>query len=343
MNLRILLSVAVSALATATSAQMMWGGAPVPERDSNWSFSAGAILNLEGSVDELSRGYYTASGQHEKQSLAESYTLEDFGVDGTYPVYGLAYAKRWEFFAFRWNLLLMSLSADAVAKRDYYIGIGDEIDYNGVEYDHMKIAEGTPFSVDFTGFMTDLMFSFTPFTVLLGEDVKLTPRIDLGLVAVGGQYEIDAGTSTGTTVYQNPPVDFVVGGNSESLIGIGAPQLGGGLELRVGPDDDIQWISSLGIAAFAYDGRTDLFTSAEHRKKNADITYLSAVLETGVHFPLPEGRAFTIGGRAQFMTFEGDITSDATSEAELLSRRERFDKRVDFEMLTAMLTVGFDF
>lgn len=133
MNKQILLTAAVSAFATATSAQMMWGGAPVPERDSGWSFSAGAILNLEGSVDEMSRGYYTASGQDEKQALAESYTLEDFGVDGTYPVYGLAYAKRWEFFAFRWNMLFMSFSADAVAKRDYYISIGDEIDFNGVE------------------------------------------------------------------------------------------------------------------------------------------------------------------------------------------------------------------
>jgi len=76
MNKQILLTAAaVSAFATVASAQMMWGGAPVPERDSGWSVSAGAILNLEGSVDELSRGYYTASGQDEKQALAEGRAL----------------------------------------------------------------------------------------------------------------------------------------------------------------------------------------------------------------------------------------------------------------------------
>lgn len=328
-------------VASTSNAQFDWGSQQSEARDSRWTFSAGAVLNLKGTVDELTRPYYTASGQHHKQSLAESYSLKDFGVDDVYPMFGLGYLKRWDYFAFKWNVSALMVSSDAVALRDYYLGIGKAIRVNGVPYDHLMIPEGTPFSLDFTGLMTDLTFSFTPFSLSLGESFRLTPSIDFGLIAIGGFYDIDAGDSHGTTVYQNPPVDFVIGGQSKSAIGIAAPQIGCGLEMRVGADDDLQWVTSLGVSVFAYDGRTDLFTSADHRKKNADVTFLSATAETGLLFPLSEGRAFMIGGRVQYISFEGDITSAATSEEEILRDRERFDKRVDLEMITAMLMIGF--
>ena len=331
--------VALLVISTA-QAQLDWGSQRSFARDSRWTISVGAVVNLEGTVEELTRPYYTASGQHFKQSLAESYSLKDFGVDDAYPMFGLGYSKRWDFFAFKWNLSALMVSSDAVALRDYYLGIGKAIQVNGVPYDHLMIPEGQAFSMDFTGLMTDLTFSFTPFSLSLGESFRLTPSIDIGLVGIGGFYDIDAGEPQGTTVYQNPPVDFVVGGQSKSAIGIAAPQIGCGLEMRVGADDALQWVTSLGVAVFVYDGRTDLFTSADHRKKNADITFLSATAETGLLFPLSEGRAFMVGARVQYISFEGDITSAATSEEEILRDRERFDKRVDFETVTAMVTIG---
>ena len=48
-----------------------------------------------------------------------------------------------------------------------------------------------------------------------------------------------------------------------------------------------------------------------------------------------------VGARVQYISFEGDITSAATSEEEILRDRERFDKRVDFETVTAMVTIGY--
>ncbi len=330
-------------VASTAQAQLEWGSQRSFERDSRWTFSAGAVLDLKGTVEELTRPYYTASGQAYKQSLAESYTLDDFGVDGAYPMFGLGYSKRWNYFGFKWNISALTVSSDAVALRDYYLGIGKAIRVNGVPYDHLMIPEGTPFSMDFTGLMTDFTFSFTPISLTLGENFRLTPSLDFGLVGVGGFYDIDAGEPRGTTVYQNPPVNFVIGGQSKSAIGIAAPQIGGGLEMRVGPDDGLQWVTSVGVAVFVYDGRTDVFTSADHRKKNADITFLTGTAETGLLFPLSEGRAFTIGGRIQYISFEGDITSAATSEEEILRDRERFDKRVDFEVITAMLTIGYCF
>ena len=331
-------------MVTSTAqARLEWGSQRSFERDSRWVFSGGAVLELKGTVDELTRPYYTASGQDHKQSLAESYTLKDFGIEGAYPMFGLGYSKRWDYFAFKWNMSALMVSSDSVALRDYYLGIGKEILVNGVSYDHLMIPEGTPFSTDFTGLMTDLTFSFTPFSLAIGDRFRLTPSLDVGLVGVGGFFDIDAGEPVGTTVYQNPPVNFVIGGQSKSAIGIAAPQIGGGLEMRIGKDDGIQWVTSVGVAVFVYDGRTDLFTSADHRKKNADITFLSGTAETGLLFPLSEGRAFTIGGRLQYISFDGDITSAATSEEEILRDRERFDKRVDFETITAMVTIGYCF
>ena len=71
------------------------------------------------------------------QALAESYDLKDFGVDGSYPTFGLHYDGQWKYFGFRWDLLYLSLDADAKARRDYYLGLGDEISYGGHDYDNL--------------------------------------------------------------------------------------------------------------------------------------------------------------------------------------------------------------
>lgn len=329
--------------AAAAQAQIQLGGSPVENRDSQWRVSGGAIMKLDGSVDETFRAFYAASGQNAKQSAAESYDLDEFGVDCPYYTLGLHYNKDWNFWAFRWDMMFFTMSADATARRNYYIGLGDEISYGGKDYDHLKIPGGADFSVDFAGGMTDLMFSFTPVTLILGDSIKLIPSIDIGITAIIGEYKIDAGAPIGTTVYQNPPVDFVVKGSSSSMIGIGAPTAGAGLELRVGPDDGTQWVSKANLGYFAYDGSTTPFTSAEHREKNADVTFLSAMAETGFRFPLENGKAFSLGARLQMIKFEGDITSDEKNLDRILSMRERFDKSVDFELMSAMVFAGISF
>ncbi len=333
----------VGLAASTLHAGLDWGRSGSTERDSRWTFSAGAVMNVKGTVEELTRPYYTASGQHFKQELAESYSLADFGVDGAHPMFGIGYSKHWNYVTFKWNLSAMLVSSEAIALRDYYFGIGKAIRVNGQPYDHMMIPEGQAFSMDFTGLMTDLTVSLTPFSLSIGDAFRLTPSLDIGLVGVGGFYDIDAGEPQGTTVYQNPPVDFVVGGQSKSAIGIAAPQIGGGLEMRVGADDALQWVTALNVSVFMYDGRTDLFTSADHRRKNADITFFSASLESGLLFPLSKGRALMIGGRLQYVSFDGDITSAAASEEEIIRQRERFDKRVDLEALTAMVMIGYTY
>lgn len=339
---RILFFILVLAVSFAR-AEFFGGIAPEME-GCHWRLSAGAILGLSGSVNETFRAYYKATGQDSKQSLAESYDLDDFGVSTPYPVLGLHYESQWPYYAFRWNTTFFNLDASARAKRDYYIGIGDEIKYHGHKYDHLKIPRGSDFSIEIAGVMTDLTFGFTPVTFLYGDgDVKFTPSLDVGLVLILGQYDIDAGAPRGSTVYQNPPVDFVVGGESKSLVGAGAPMIGCGGELRIGPANGRQWISRLSLGYFAYDGSSSPFTSEHHREKNLDITFLSVTAETGFRYPFENGNALTLGVRIQVLDIDGEITSKEKDTEAIVAARERFDKSADFTMVTTMLYLGYSF
>lgn len=339
---RIFLSVLLLVVSAARAE--FFGGVAPEMQGCHWRLSAGGILGLSGSVDETFRAYYKASGQNSKQSLAESYDLDDFGVSTPYPVLGLHYESQWPYYAFRWNTMFFNMDASARAKRDYYIGIGDDIKYHGRKYDHLKIPKGSDFSVEIAGAMTDLTFGFTPVTFLYGDgDIKFTPSLDVGLVLILAQYDIDAGTPRGTAVYQNPPVDFVVGGESKSLVGAGAPMIGASGELRVGPANQRQWISRLGVGYFAYDGSSTPFTSESHREKNLDVSFLSITAETGFRYPFENGNALTLGIRLQILDIDGEVTSKEKDTAAIIAARERFDKKADFTMVTTMLTLGYSF
>ncbi len=326
-------------------AEWDWTSATPENRDSQWRLYFGAITSIKGTVDETFRAFYAATGQDYKQSLAESYDLTDFNVDGPYTTIGFHYDHAWKYWAFKWDMLFFDISTDATAKRDYYIGVGDDISYGGRDYDHLMIAKGDDFSIDLLGTMSDFMFSFTPITFFYGGDdaMRLTPSLDLGIVLVGGQFNIDDGNPRGSTVYQNPPVDFVIGGESKSFIGAGAPKIGLGATFVAGRDGDPQWVSHAEFGYFSYDGSTKAFTSSSHREKELDISMFSLSAETGFVLPLGNALALTGGLRLQFLSIEGEIRSKDKDAAEVIAARERFDKSVDFTMTTAMVYLGLTY
>lgn len=342
---RTTLSAAVLLLsAAAANADFFSAGRPVPEnRDSKWSLSAGALFGLEGTVDETFRAYYKATGQDSKQALAESYSLSDFGVDGAYPAFGLHHENLGKYFSFRWDVLYLSLETDATARRDYYLGLGDDVSWNGRDYDHLVIPSGSDFSIAFDGLWATVACAFTPFTMNFGETVRLSPELSVGLTVIGGEYEVDAGNPRGTTVYQNPPVEFVVGGRSSSLIGAGAPMVGAGLELRIGPDDGIQWITRAGAGYFTFSGSTKPFTSSSHREKDIDLDYFSVSVDTSLVFPVGEQTCLTLGVRAEYLDLDAEIKSKERDVAKIVAAHERFDKAADFESFSAMVYAGLTF
>ena len=329
--------------ATAAHAQMVSGSLPSYNRDSEWRASIGAIADVSGTIKETFRAFYAATGQDSKQSLADTYKLSDFGVDTPYYSFGTQYGCQWDYFAFHWNFNVFDVSTDAKAKRNYYLGVGSDISYNGRKYDHLQIPKGQKFSLDFLGGMMDFTFSFTPFSLIFDESIKLTPSLDLGIVLVGGRYEIDAGKPRGTTVYQNPPVDFVVGGSSSSFIGAAAPRIGVGGELRIIYENDVEWVSRGGLGYFSYDGSTKPFTSAGHREKEIDISIFSLMLDSGFVFPLDDDSALTLGGRIEYLSIDAEIKSKEKDAASIIAARERFDKSADLSMLMIMLYVGYTY
>lgn len=344
MKKQIAIVFAAAALASGAFAQAEWDwrNATPESRDSQWRLYYGSIFSLSGNVDETFRAYYAATGQDSKQALAESYDLKEFNVKAPYDTIGFHYDKAGKWWSFKWDMLFFEIDSDAVAKRNYYIGVGDDINYGGHKYDHMMIAKGDEFSIDIVGAMTDFIFSFTPFTFFYGgnDSMRLTPSIDIGLTLVGGKYEIDDGDARGTTVYQNPPIDFVIGGKSSTLVGAGAPKVGLGGTFTVGQDGHTQWITHADVGYFAYDGSTKPFTSSGHREKNLDLSVLSVNAETGFSFSLSDGVALTTGIRLQFLDISGEIKSKHKDAEKIIAARERFDKKADLTMTMAMLYVG---
>ena len=333
----------LSAAAAPAGDVLSWGRPLPADRDAKWTVSYGTFAGIDGHVHETVRAFYQATGQDEKQALAESYSFSDFGVDGSYPAFGVHYEKQWSLFSFRWDLLWISLDADATARRDYYLGLGDEISYGGHKYDHLMISAGTDFSLAFDGVWTTFGGAFAPFTLEVADAVRVTPELDLGLVLIGGQYDIDAGKPHGTTVYQNPPVDFVIGGSSSSFIGAGAPMVGAGVEVRVGPEDWIQWVTRANLGLFSYSGSTKPFSSSNHREKDFDLDFFSLSVDTSVVLPMDDATCFTVGLRLEYMDLDAEIKSKARDAAEIVAARERFDKSADFSAFSAMVYAGITF
>lgn len=335
----LLLAAAQAALAQDSS----WGHVLPEDRNASWSVSYGSLFYMGGHVDETFRAFYKATGQDSKQALAESYSLSDFGVDAPYSTYGVRYEKQWEWFAFRWELVGFGLDADATAKRNYYLGLGDDISYGGRSYDHLKIPAGSSFSLGFDGGMTTMLGAFTPFTLRFEDDVSFTPELDLGAVLIGGRYRIDAGAPRGTAVYQNPPVDFVVGGKSSSFIGAGAPMVGLGAELRLGPEDWVQWVFRANLGYFSYSGSTKPFTSSNHRAKDLDLDYFALSFDASVLLPMNDATCLTLGVRLQYMDIDASIKSKEKDDAAIVAARERFDKSADFRAAFVSLYAGVTF
>ena len=319
----------------------MIGGVSESRQVTSVRLGAGALMDVSGTVEETFRAYYEATGRHEDQKTAEKYDLDDFGVDAPYASFALQLSHQWRYAALRWNVQYLNVSSDATAKRDYYISLFDDVEYRGNSYERMKIPKGSDFSMDLTGAYMDLVLSITPFTIGEPDAIELTPVLDIGLVAAGGKLDIDAGRARGTYTYQNPPVDFVVGGDSSSMVGVAAPMVGGGLELCVGAPDRVRWLSRGTVDYFAYDGSSKPFSSA--REKDIDVSFLTVAAETGLEVPLQQARTLSLGVRFQMMNLEGDIKSHEREKSRIIAAHERFDKSIDFDISMLMAYIGLKF
>ncbi len=333
---------ALALISTSARAGVEWGGCLVPGHDQNLRFTAGAVMNFEGMITETTRKLYDVTGHTWKQDGALSFSSSDFNLDGPYGTMGLSLDMAWPFVRFQLDSTFMSPSTTATARRDYYIAVGEDIEYNGQSYDHLMIPQGTSFSADLTGNLTELNFLLVPVGFKAGDVLRINPSFDLGLLMFGGQYEIDAGATTGTKTYQNPPEDFAIGGSSSGFSILGAPQWGPGVDVRLGKPDGVQVDLQVHYLFASYDGSTAWLTTADHREKHLDFDHENLRLRGQVEIPL-QRLALTFGVQAQWIQTDGTASSTATDPDVILERQERFDKEFSFQMDSVMATVGIAF
>lgn len=313
------------------------------ERDGRLTISAGSVRQLEVLVEETTRAFYDVTDQEWKQERAQEFDESDFNLDDGYATVGLKYEKAGRYFSWQAEASLMNPDTEAVARRNYYIAVGDDIEYNGQTYDHMKIPEGESFTAELLGGTFELRGQLTPFTFKPGEAFSITPWVELGIFSFAGQYKIDAGEARGVTQYQNPPEDFVIGGSSKGITGIGLPEWGGGGEVRIGTDDSLCLSLRGSYTICEYNGGTRILTSSSHREKSIDLDHDNLRLQAHLELPTVSGRAWLLGVRYQKVESAALIESQAETDEEIIARRERFDKEVEFNFESIEFLAGFTF
>ena len=334
---------ALAIWATAASGGMQWGGIVPPGQEHQLRASVGGIFEFEGMVEETTRKYYDAVGRYKSQRDAESYGTSDFDADGFYGMIGFSLNCNWQVFRLQLDTSFMNPQIDATASRNYYLTLQDDISYRGKNYDHLMIPKGSPFTMEMFGNLTELTLSLVPFSFEGAEGtLVINPMLDLGVMAVVGKYEIDAGDSRGVTEYQNPPELFVIGGKGEGLAGAGLPQFGVGVNVLMGDPEGMQLELDAHYLMMTYNGSTGFFTTAEHRKKDLDLDHRNIRLRGALQFPLGDVRMIA-GVQLELIDLDGTLESSAKSREEIIARRERFDKEFAFKMHSVVATFGFVF
>lgn len=310
------------------------------ERDFGLRITAGQISDFNAIVQETTRSLYDVTGSYWKQDDAENYDLDDFNIDDNHGTIGLSLEKAWRFFTFQFDTSLMDIESSAIAHRNYYIGVGDAIEYQGQSYDRMQIPEGTPFDFSVMGGAIDTKLMGTPFSLQLGSGLTVTPMLGIGLFGFVGDYDIDAGPVEGVKTYQDPPKEFAIKGRSSGIVGLGLPEYGGGLEIRMGQPQHLNLVCQGHYMMLEYDGSSSFLTSSAHREKNVEIDHVNIRGRLYLEMPLNHSRYLMLGVQYQDVTSDGFISSTATDPETILEKQERFDKEVEFSMSALQAMVG---
>lgn len=328
------------AAGVAYPATFEWGRDLTDERTFSLNITGGQVTKLAGSVEETIRPYYE---QISEDTPGESYTLEELGLDGERPAFGLELEQKWKYLTLGFNGFFFNPRADTTAVRDYYIGISNEIEYKGEKYEYMMIPEGREFTADFQAGFCELSILVTPVTVKPVQTFKFVPSLYLGIVSIFGYYDLDAGPPTGTTVYEDPPREYVIGGQTDGLAGLGIPAIGLGGEFRIGPPDGLRLVICGNYALFRYDGSTKYIPINIRHEKDLDLKYDGYEARVLLEVPLSPKIDLVVGAEYQHMKVDAEVTAVERTEEEIEELREKFDKVINLELSSLSGLVGLRF
>ena len=302
--------------------------------------TAGKVVNIKGSVEETIRPYYQQIGD---DTQGESYTLSELGLDGKKATFGLGIEQKWKYITLEVGGFYYNPTSNTTALRDYYLGISNDIEYQGKEYEYMMIPEGQPFTADLKSVFCELDILITPITLAPSPNLEFVPFFYLGITGIFGTYDIDAGPPTGTTVYEDPPRDYVIGGRTDGWMGAGMPGVGLGGEIRIGPPDGLRLVLEGRYVLFRYNGSTDYIPVSIRHEKDLDLDYDNYEAKVQMELPLSEKLDIVLGLSYEYVKIDAEATAIEKSPEEIEDEREKFDKKINFELSEFHGFVGLKF
>lgn len=346
-KLRSLFLAAAVLLPASAPAAPQWGRSTEGRFTASLVGLAGQVTTLEGFVQETTRPYYDLAEPGKSEKFAESYTLEELGFDGGYATFGLDFEKEWRFVTLQSRLTYLNPSESTRAVRDYYIGV-DDVSFNGKSYDYMTIPEGESFKAELQGGTFALRAMVTPVSILAGDAVEVTPSIGLGLNVFFSRFEIDAGPAQGVVLYENPPREYVVGGKGEGWTGMVLPELGLGLDVRMGghsPENPRapELLLQGYVALLDFSGSTEDIGISSRNEKVLDLDYDHIEARALIGIPMSDKIELLLGIGVQHMKADAEVLAKDRPDEEVEELREKFNKFVQLEMTTVMFLAGLRF
>ncbi|MFH1026392.1 MAG: hypothetical protein V1791_00165 [Pseudomonadota bacterium] len=320
-------------------------------------FNLGMMSFNEGYVRETRRAYDNEEGPPAYEAYLSNYTLEELGLDENYMTFGLGIEQQWKYLTFQFSGKYSNPQADAVAhmhptaspvppsRMGYYIGV-DEVKYKGKTYDYMMIPENQKFSADIQSYMLEMAFLFTPFSINTFQ-THWTPWLRIGLLGIGGSYEIDAGPAKGVVQYEIPPKDYVVCGKGTGWGAVGTPEIGFGGEAKFFWFETVNGDAELSIqgdySMMELDGSPGSVGLNLETTRNVDFDYSRWQLALVGEIPISKTSALVLGLTYQNISAEVKLDSVHRSEAEQKTYSEKYDKEGKLGVSEWMLTIGLKF
>jgi hypothetical protein len=341
-NIDCLLALVLAVVIIPSQAKAQFqGGRVVEDRETfHIGLTAGTIFGLDGEVRETTRPFYELQG---RGAPPENYSWDELGFDDSFVAYGFFMEKMWRYITLQTRLFHGVPELSGTADRDYYIGVGG-VNFNGREYDYLKIPRGTSYSGELDIYALNLNMRITPFSI--GNDdyfVEFVPWIHVGLFGFLGDYVIDAGRASGVVQYENPPRDYVVGGRATGTSGLVVPELGLGGEFRFFLTDGATLHLGGNIAFLNFDGNTSDFGISSRNEKDLELDYVTVSGRLLLEIALNDRMNLLLGVELQSWTAEAESRASAKTEEEIRELREKFDKDISLEMSSIMGLVGLSF
>lgn len=299
--------------------------------------SVGDRSPIEGGVEETFR---PINELRETPDSPESYTFAELGLDESDETLGLKLEYQWKWVTLFVDGTHLDATASMAAPDDLFIGV-EEVFFEGEKFEYQQIPVGTVYDGEIDLLAVNTRIGITPWHVNAGGNTEFVPWFLIGLFTLAGQFEVDAGPAQRVILYEFPPREYVVGGRSEGEAAAVAPELGVGGEVmwRLGERSRLTWQSNFTVFEFA--GSTSDFGVSSRNEKDIDLDYTA--FDTELFFELPMGNRSHFVAGIEYRMVEIDALSEAQDRAveEVLERREKFNKDIDFSIESVVVNVGF--